>query len=134
MSFITDLKKDLIAARKAKDTVKKDNLCAVIGEFERQTQKEFSEAEVQQIIKSMIKLEKEKMESVGETTSSLLDFLQTFMPEQVSEEDVKAWIVDNIDFTQFKNKMQAMGPIMKNFGNSVDGKTVKSVLASFNEG
>jgi len=129
MSFVTDLKKDLVAAMKAKDVEKRDNLRMLIGEFERQAKKDFSQDEVVKVIKSMIKLEKEKLESVGETTSSYLTFLDSFMPTQASEEDIKAWIVANIDFDQYKNKMQAMGPIMKHFGNTADGQTVKSILS-----
>jgi uncharacterized protein YqeY len=129
MSFVDELKNDLKAAMKAKDAEKKDQLRAVIAEFERQTKKEFSDDDVYKVIKSMIKLEKEKMEAVGQSESSMLAFLQTFLPEQVSESDVESWIRDNVDFSQLKNKMQAMGITMKHFGNSADGKMVKSVLA-----
>ena len=34
----------------------------------------------------------------------------------------------NIDFSQFKNKMQAMGVIMKDFGKTADGKLVNDIL------
>ena len=131
MNFVEELKKDLVIAMKAKDKVKRDNLRSIIAEFERQRDKDFSEDGVVKVIKSMIKLEKEKMESVGETESSLFTFLETFMPTQASEDDIKKWIVENIDFDQFKNKMQAMGPVMKHFGNSADGKLVKNILVKF---
>jgi hypothetical protein len=39
-----------------------------------------------------------------------------------------AWITENIDFSQYKNKMQAMGTIMKHFGKTADGKMVNQVL------
>ena len=45
-----------------------------------------------------------------------------------TDEEIKMWIEKNIDFSQFKNKMQAMGSIMKHFGSSADGNTVKKVL------
>ena len=38
------------------------------------------------------------------------------------EQTIVAWIRANIDFSQFANKMQAMGAIMKHFGKGVDGK------------
>ena len=34
----------------------------------------------------------------------------------------------NIDFSQYKNKMQAMGLIMQHFGAGADGNRVKAVL------
>ena len=128
MSFVEDLKKDLITAMKAKDIVKRDNLRSVIAQFERQNKKDFSDDEVFRVIKSMVKLEKEKMEAIGETESDFLNFLDDFLPEQVTEEDVKQWIIENIDFDQFKNKMQAMGVVMKHFGNAADGKMVREVI------
>jgi hypothetical protein len=45
-----------------------------------------------------------------------------------SEEEIVAWINENIDFSEFKNKMQAMGSIMKHFGPAADGDTVKQIL------
>lgn len=129
MDFVADLKKGLIQEMKNKDTKKRDHFRSIIAEFERQLKKEFSEDEVSKIIKSMIKLEKEKMDALGETTSEFLTFLETFMPEQVSEDDIKNWIDLNIDFGQYKNKMQAMGPIMKYFGNTADGNAVRNVLS-----
>jgi hypothetical protein len=45
-----------------------------------------------------------------------------------TREEVVDWIKANIDFSQFKNKMQAMGTIMKHFGKLADGKMVNLVL------
>jgi len=45
-----------------------------------------------------------------------------------TEEDIREWITANIDFSQFKNKMQAMGMIMKHFGATADGNRVKEIL------
>ena len=54
--------------------------------------------------------------------------LQSYLPQMVSREDIVAWIQDNVDFAQFKNKMQAMGTIMKHFGKAADGKLVNEIL------
>ena len=53
---------------------------------------------------------------------------QGYLPKQASEEEIRKWIQENIDFSVFKNKMQAMKPIMAHFGSSVDGNTVKNIL------
>ena len=46
------------------------------------------------------------------------------------EDDISAWIASNVDFSQFKNKMQAMKPIMAHFGAAADGNLVKKILQS----
>ena len=46
----------------------------------------------------------------------------------VSREDIVAWVRENIDFSQYNNKMQAMGNIMKHFGKTADGKQVNQIL------
>ncbi len=51
-----------------------------------------------------------------------------YLPEMVSVEEISNWIADNIDFSQFKNKMQAMKPIMEHFKGAADGKVVKEIL------
>jgi hypothetical protein len=35
---------------------------------------------------------------------------------------------ENIDLSQYKSPMQAMGPIMKHFGKLADGNMVKQLL------
>ena len=50
-----------------------------------------------------------------------------YLPKQATEEEIKAWIIENIDFSQFKNKMQAMKPIMNQF-QGCDGNIVKKIL------
>jgi hypothetical protein len=47
-----------------------------------------------------------------------------------TEEEITAWARENIDLSQFKSPMQAMGPIMKHFGKSADGNVVKKVLGT----
>lgn len=45
-----------------------------------------------------------------------------------TDEEIITWINQNVDFSKFKNKMQAMGLIMKHFGATADGNTVKKIL------
>jgi uncharacterized protein YqeY len=63
----------------------------------------------------------------GETSAFIVN-LETYLPQLVSEKEIREWILANVDFSSFKNKMQAMGPIMAHFGSSADGTIVKSVL------
>lgn len=74
------------------------------------------------------KLVSNKIQDLGtELTSHLIEIAQTFLPKQATEEEIVLWINENIDMTQYENKMQAMGPIMKEF-KGCDGNFVKSIL------
>ncbi|MFZ1984146.1 MAG: GatB/YqeY domain-containing protein, partial [Desulfatitalea sp.] len=65
MGLQDQIKKDLAAAMKAKDEEKKSILRVIMGEFGRQAQKEVADAEVVQIIKKLIKSEKEVLSQTG---------------------------------------------------------------------
>lgn len=74
------------------------------------------------------KLVKEKMQELGDKLTSLeIQIASKYLPKQATEEEIKLWVQDNIDFSRYKNKMQAMGPIMKQF-KGADGNFVKSIL------
>ncbi len=132
MTLQKKIKSDLVAAMKAKDDAKKDALRVIMGEFGRQAEKEISDANVINIIKKLVKSEKEVMEKTGTTEPTpFMQVAQDYLPQMASEEEIKAWIADNIDFDTFNNKMQAMKPIMQHFGSNADGNVVKKVLSEF---
>jgi uncharacterized protein YqeY len=130
MSLQEQIKKDLAAAMKAKDEDKKNALRVIMGEFGRQESKELSDALVIQIVKKLVKSEKEVLERSGEDeTNTFIQACETYLPRMADEDEIKAWITDNVDFGQFKNKMQAMRPIMQHFGANADGNMVKKILS-----
>jgi len=61
-------------------------------------------------------------------TSLTIEHIQSYLPKALTEVEITAWIKDNIDFSQFKNKMQAMKPIMAHFKGAVDGNVVKKII------
>jgi uncharacterized protein YqeY len=133
MTLQAQIKEDLKAAMKANDTHTKEALRVVIGEFGRLPSKELSDAEVLQVIKKLIKSEKEVMSRQGQAAASpYLKTLENYLPAMASEAEIAEWIAANIDLTGYKNKMQAMGDIMRHFGGSADGNTVKKVLQGMN--
>jgi uncharacterized protein YqeY len=121
---------DLKVAMKARNSAKTDAIRILIGEFGRQMEKELSDDQVIAIIKKLIKSEKELLAAKGEESSSFLEEMQAYLPQQATEDEVRAWITANINFGDFANKMQAMKPIMTYFGSRVEGNMVKSVLQS----
>jgi uncharacterized protein len=129
MNLQSQMKKDLSAAIKAKDEKKKDALRVIIGEFGRLDKKELSDDEIVKILKKLMKSEKEVLEQKGETADSkFIEVIENYLPKMATEEEITAWIHQNIDFSQFKNKMQAMSLIMKNFGATTDGNFVKKII------
>lgn len=128
MSMQEDLKSGLKVAMKAKDKDRVGAIRILIGEFQRQPEKDLTDEQVIGIVKKLIKSERELLAAAGEETSGYLTVMESFMPKQASEEEVKAWVKANIDFEAFPNKMQAMRPVMNHFGTTVDGNVVKKIL------
>jgi uncharacterized protein YqeY len=129
MSLQEQIKKDLAAAMKAKDEEKKSALRVIMGEFGRQAQKELSDEEVVKIIKKLVKSELEVLEKSGAARSNrFVEVAESYLPQLADEKAIRTWITENIDFSEFKNKMQAMRPIMQHFGANADGNMVKKIL------
>jgi len=128
MSLQQTIQSELKEAMKAKDSARVGVIRILIGEFQRQPEKELSDDKVIGIIKKLIKSEKELIDAGGDGDADYIANLESYLPQQASEEEIKEWIGANIDFSQFGNKMQAMKPIMAHFGSSADGNTVKKVL------
>jgi uncharacterized protein YqeY len=63
-----------------------------------------------------------------EEEEKMVKFLSNYIPKMVSADEIKKWIEENVDFSQYKNKMQAMKPIMAHFGQTADGNVVKDII------
>ena len=131
MALQERIKQDLMAAMKAKDAETTAALRVVMGEFGRMPSKTLADGEVVKIIKKLLKSEKEVLERQGQTGGSrFIAVLEAYLPQMVSEAEIEAWIREHIDFGRYKNKMQAMGEIMRHFGEGADGNQVKAILQS----
>lgn len=116
---------------KNRDTERTAAIRVLIGEFQRQPEKQLSDDQVVAIIKKLIKSESELLSAAGRSGSPFIEILEGYLPRQADEEEIRAWISENIDLSGYANKMQAMKPIMAHFGSSVDGATVKRILQEF---
>jgi uncharacterized protein YqeY len=129
MTLQQQIKKDLTAAMKARDEETKSTLRVIMGEFARSDKKDLSDDDVIKVLKKLVKSEQETLEKQGAGDSSpFIRTIEKYLPQMATNDEISAWIHEHVDFTQFKNKMQAMGPIMKHFGPRADGKAVKSLL------
>lgn len=130
MGLQEQMKKDLVAAMKAKDEERKNTLRVIIGEFGRQAEKEISDAKVIKIVKKLVKSEKEVMERTGAgEPTPFIKVAESYLPQMATEEEIRNWIKANVNFDDYKNKMMAMKPIMQHFGANADGNIVKKVLS-----
>lgn len=122
---------ELQASIKNRDTARTGAVRILIGEFQRQPEKELSDDQVIGIIKKLIKSERELLAASGQETSDFIDVMEGYLPKQTSEDEITEWIQENIDFSKFKNRMQAMKPVMAHFGSSADGNMVKRIVQTF---
>ena len=145
LSLLEKIKEDLKTSLRNKDIAVKDALRLIMAEFPKLTvpitlesgkkttrlkkPEEISDDDIIGIVRGLVKSEKTVLEAKQEDTSEYLQILEAYLPEMASREEITEWIEENIDFSQFKNKMQAMGTIMKHFGKLADGATVKDILS-----
>jgi uncharacterized protein len=124
------IKNDLAGAIKAKDEEKKSAIRVILGEFSRGGKKELPDDEVTSILKKLVKSEREVLQQKGDAASAspFIEIIETYLPQLASEAEITAWVREHVDFSLFKNKMQAMKPVMAHFGSRADGNTVKKIL------
>jgi len=141
------LKEDLKQAMRDKDEAGRNTIRQVMSEFFKltvpvtleggkkstrpKTAEEITNDDIIGIIQGLVKSEHIMLEAKQEATSDYLQILETYLPRQVAREEIVDWVRGNIDFSQFKNKMQAMGVIMKHFGKTADGKLVNDILKNW---
>jgi uncharacterized protein YqeY len=141
------LKEDLKQAMRDKDEAGRNTIRQVMSEFFKLTMpvtleggkkstrpkqaEEITNDDIIGIIQGLIKSEHIVLEAKQEATSAYLQILEAYLPRQVARAEIVDWVRGNIDFSQFKNKMQAMGVIMKHFGKTADGKVVNDILKNW---
>lgn len=129
MKLQEQIRQDLTVAMKAKDEKKKSALRVILGEFSRLDKKELLDDDVVKTLKKLIKAEKEVIQIKAEQADyEFVKILEKYLPKMATEAAIRSWIEQSIDFSKLKNKMQAMGPILKHFGTAADGNTVKEIL------
>ena len=138
------LKQDLKAAMRQKDDAVRDTIRQIMAEYPGLTvpitlesgkkttrpkkAEEITDDDIIDIIRKLVKSEKTVLEARKEATSDYLETLTLYLPQMATTEEITAWIQSNVDLSQFKSPVQAMGPIMKHFGKRADGNTVKQLL------
>jgi len=131
------LKLQLKKAIKTGDIEKKNAIRMILGEIPRLNKKkheQVTDEDVLKIISKLIKSEVEMLKAIhaDESKSEYLQILKSYLPTMMSEKEIEAWVLDNIDFDAYIIPMKAMGPIMKELKGKADGNLVKQVLTRGN--
>ena len=133
----TDLKTAMIA----KDQVKTDALRMLKSRIKNEEiakQKDFSEEELQSIIASEIKRRKDSVQAyitgnrpeLAEKEQQEIDALAKYLPEQLSEEQVRAIIEEKLSGQDLSAKDfgKAMGLVMPSLKGRAEGDLVSKLL------
>ena len=147
--LLKKLKDDLKNAMLGKDNQVRDTIRIIMGEYPSLTvpielesgkkttrvkkPEEITNDDLLGIIRKLVKSEKTVLEIKKKDSSDYLIILESYLPKMATKEEITAWINENIDLSEFKNSMQAMGTIMKHFGKLADGNLVKQILQELNK-
>lgn len=133
--LIDQLKANMMAAMKAKDTIAKEAMRTAIGEITK-TGEEATDERVTMVLRKMVKSNHEALEyAKGEAAENLKrenELLGEFLPKALDVDQVLAILEAQKEaITAAGNAGQAMGIAMKTLkptGAVVDGKTVNSAV------
>jgi uncharacterized protein YqeY len=138
------IRQDMKTAMVKKDTEVRDTMRLIMGSFPSLTvamtlesgkkttrvkkPEEITDDDLINIIRKFVKSEKTVLELKNQTSSNYLELLSLYLPQMATSDEIEQWIRENVDLSQFKSPMQAMGNVMKHFGKLADGNQVKEIL------
>lgn len=137
------IKADQLQARKDKHQVKASLLTTLIGEIQGKimalnTAERTAEAELEMVksrLTSFIKNNRDAQEQIKDEDKLVVlreeaDILKSYLPAQVSEDEIRAAVVAQFPELTKKNMGPAIGFLKKKFGDTVDGAVAKQVVES----
>ena len=136
------LQEELKAAMKAKDKATLTGLRNIIGKLKAQRidkGEDLTKEEYIQILQSSAKQLKDSLEQyekggrddLAEVEAFELKLIEKYLPEQLSEEDVRTLVRKTIKSTEAKSMQdmeRVMGAIMKHLAGAADGKMVQRIV------
>ena len=146
MTLQERLTEDFKAAMKAHDEVKKNTLSfarAAIKQVEVDTRKEVEDGDVLAILKKQVKMRKDALgdfEKAGRTDllesyKAEIEILEAYLPEQMSEDDIRKLVQETAAEVGVEGGKQNMGKLMKSVMPKVkglaDGNTVRKIIEEF---
>lgn len=122
-SIYEAIKKEIVEAMKRGDTATRDYARVVKAELDRKGDgRPLPDADAAKILKAL-RVTAEENQNAFE-----LAFLGKYLPQELSEAEIEAWIKANIDFSSLKSPMAAIGIVTKALGPAAPGERVKKVV------
>lgn len=136
------LQKDMIAAMKARDKVRKDAISALVSAakkvgIDEGCRDNIPEELVDRVILKEIKSVKEQLDSCPASRTDLLeeyqaryDIFQEYAPKMLSAEEVEAFITERFaELVAGKNKGMIMKNVMPELKGKAEGAVINQVVA-----
>ena len=146
MSLQQQIKDDLKEAMKAKDKTRTSVLRNITSEIsnelvanDKTPQDEADDELVQRVIERLAKQRRESIEeyrNAGQNErvdeeSAELQVLESYLPEKMNEEDIRAKVqakIDDVGATDPSQMGQVMGPLMQELQGQANGDDVKRIV------
>lgn len=137
MTLLQKIRTDLANAMKQKDTQKLAVLRYLFGDLQRYmgTKENPSRDLTDEFIIGKFKKLKAGLEETHNydpnlklADQPLLDTLISYLPQELTRDEIIQWIKDNIDFSTLKPRARAVGIVKKQFGMAVDGNLVQDII------
>lgn len=136
-----ELQKDMIAAMKARDKVRKEAISSLVSAVKKIAidegcREDIPEEVVDRAILKELKLVKEQLDTCPEERTELragyratFEIIQEYAPSMMSEEEIKSFINDNFaEAVATKNKGLIMKNVMAELKGKADGKLINQVV------
>lgn len=139
---LEQLQKDMVAAMKAKDKVRKEAISSLIAAakkvaIDKGCRDQITEELVDGVILKELKTVQEQIDTcpadrteLREGYQAAYEIIKEYAPKLLSEEEVKAILTEKFaDVIATKNKGQIMKAVMAELKGKADGKVINQVVA-----
>lgn len=137
------LRKDMVAAMKAKDKPRKEAISSLISAIKKVAidegcRDDIPEELADRVILKEMKTVKEQIDTCPDSRADLkaeyqfrYDVISEYAPKLMSADEVKAYLQDKFaDLLATKNKGQIMKAVMAELKGKADGKVINQVVAA----
>ena len=138
---LEQLRKDMVAAMKAKDKARKDSISSLVSAVKKAAIDEGCRDDipaelVDRVILKELKSVKEQIDTCPDTRADLkaeyqarYDVISEYAPALMSEEQVRRYITEKFsEIVATKNKVQIMKAVMAELKGKADGKVINQVV------
>ncbi len=138
---LEQLRKDMVAAMKAKDKARKDSISSLVSAVKKAAIDEGCRDDipaelVDRVILKELKSVKEQIDTCPDTRADLkaeyqarYDVISEYAPALMSEEQVRRYITEKFsEIVATKNKGQIMKAVMAELSGKADGKVINQVV------